>query len=302
MPEPTVLVPVDGSPASERAIAFLGALKKLGEFRVRLIRVQEDEGGAEGGAIAAYLERLKTNVVSATGLHVDWIRPVGIPHAHIQAEAANPWVSLLVMSTHGRSGIERWRIGSVADKTLRGAPCPTLLMGPDAEPPQEIRQILVPLDGSRLAEEAVPVAAALSRKLDASVRLISVSLPPTYDYGAAAAAVTPELMEASRKAAEGYLEYARGAFDESRVSTSVIIGFPATVLLEELASRPVDLVVMTSHGRHGFVRWALGSVTDRLIRGPVPVLVLHPGHGARLQPLIGPAEAGAPAQEVTAGS
>jgi nucleotide-binding universal stress UspA family protein len=286
VPQPTILVPLDGSPSSERAISFIAALKKLGQFRVLLIRVQEVEDETGPDEIARYLGQVQKRIEESTGLHVGWTHPAGVPHAHIQAEAANPWVSMLVMSTHGRSGVERWRIGSVADKTLRGAPCPTLLIGPDAEPAGEIKKLLVPLDGSNLAEEAVPVASALSRKLNASVRLITACPPPTVDYGTEAA-VTPQLIEASRESAERYLDQAKRAFEERLVSTSVVLGFPTNVLLGELTSQPVDLVVMTSHGRHGFVRWALGSVTDRLIRGPTPVLVLHPGQGARLQSLLG---------------
>jgi nucleotide-binding universal stress UspA family protein len=281
----TILVPLDGSPSAERAIPFLGELKKVGEFRVRLIRVRED-GEPSADEIASYLDHVQKGIEQSTGLAVDWVHPAGLPHAHIQAEAANPWVSLLIMSTHGRTGLERWRIGSVADKTLRGAPCPTLLVGPDAEPGREIKSILLPLDGSALAAEAVPVAASLSRKLGARIRLITACPPPTVDYGTGAA-VTPQLIEASRESAERYLASVKAAFDDALVSTSVILGFPANVLLDELASEPVDLVVMTSHGRHGFVRWALGSVTDRLIRGPTPVLVLHPGQSARLQSLLG---------------
>ena len=73
------------------------------------------------------------------------------------------------------------------------------------------------------------------------------------------------------------------------VETAVLSGPPSQALLTDLKENRSDLVIMTSHGHTGFIKWALGSVTDRLIRGPVPVLVLRPSShvGDRLLPLAG---------------
>jgi nucleotide-binding universal stress UspA family protein len=90
-------------------------------------------------------------------------------------------------------------------------------------------------------------------------------------------------------AASRYLQEAARELDTPRpVETAVLSGPPAHALLADLKENRPDLVIMTSHGHTGFIRWALGSVTDRLIRGPVPVLVLRPidEAGERLKPLM----------------
>ncbi|MPZ50549.1 MAG: hypothetical protein GEU75_14840 [Dehalococcoidia bacterium] len=288
MPLATVLVPLDGSQLAEAALEYLPTLQAMGELRVTLIGVSaSDEANRVNPA--TYLAELAEATQKKLELEVDWICRRGTPDAQILAEAANPWIVMLLMSSHGKSGIEPWRLGSVADKVIRGASCPTLVVSPAAarrKAPDAFRRILVPLDGSALAEEALTVATGFVRKLGSNLSLVAAYVPPAVPPVPWPGSTYADFLESSALAAEGYLTGLELDDVGDEVERAAVHGHPAEVLLSQIAERSIDLVIMTSHGRHGFVRWALGSVTDRLIRGPVPVLVIQPGQGERLVKLL----------------
>jgi nucleotide-binding universal stress UspA family protein len=141
--------------------------------------------------------------------------------------------------------------------------------------------ILVPLDGSEIAEQALPVAASMARRTGAPLHLVSVhepvplvGMPPGYPV------VALDLEHEIHANLTAYLEsvaaVARANLPTS-VLTSVLTGGAATGLCEYAASHAVNLVVMTTHGRGGPSRWWLGSVADRMLRRlDMPVLLLHP--------------------------
>jgi nucleotide-binding universal stress UspA family protein len=289
MPTSTALVPLDGSLLAEQVLDYLPTLKGIGQFRVTLISVAPDEDSHP--RVSAYLDELASRTQKNTGLMVDWVSHVGLPYAHILARAVDPGVDLLLMATHGRNSAEPWRLGSVADKVIRGTPCPALLIGPEAASrgaPHAIRRVLCPLDGSSLAEEALPVAKEMAERLHARLRIATAYLPqpvppiPWPDRSFA------ELIGSSAEAAADYL--ANRYPDVEAIERVTELGLPGEVLLNQLAEGSIDLVVMMSHGRHGFVKWALGSVTDRLIRGPTPVLVMQPGQSSHLVRLLSGAD------------
>lgn len=154
------------------------------------------------------------------------------------------------------------------------------------------QRILVPLDGSALAEQALPVAARLARAVAGEVVLAHmVFTPRAYQYY--------DVAEAEVKEARDYLEALSSseelAGDGTRVAVTVSIAHPASGLLSLIESQQIDLVVMSSHGYTGFKRWALGSVAEKVARhSPVPVLLLRKGGpvpvGAQLE-MEGPVRA-----------
>jgi nucleotide-binding universal stress UspA family protein len=189
--------------------------------------------------------------------------------------------SMVIVASHGRGFLGRVVVGSVADRIARVAEVPVLVVHPTrgnmaahADSTARVHRLVVPLDGSPLAREAVPVAAALGRQLGVPLHLVRAlptreeiaahPEPMVSDYyedmiGAATEALTSE---AGRRRAAGL-----------EVTTSTAIGSPAAAILDELNAH--DLVVMTSHGRGGVRRWLLGSVAERLIRaGEAPVLLV----------------------------
>lgn len=143
------------------------------------------------------------------------------------------------------------------------------------------RGILVPLDGSELAEQALPVGASLARKAGATLHLVSVHEPmPVTPMPPEMPALPFDLEEGVRAELAEYLEsvaaVARAGLT-TPVTTSVPTGPAAVALCDYVESQPVDLVVMTTHGRGGLSRWWLGSVADRMLRRlEVPALLLHP--------------------------
>jgi nucleotide-binding universal stress UspA family protein len=192
---------------------------------------------------------------------------------------------LIAMATHGRSGIGRWVYGSVADKVLHGASVPVLLVRArpaataGAVPP---RRILLPLDGSELAEQALPLALALAERAGAelilaqSIASAAMALANPYGYGVGAA----ELLEHVQAGAQAYLEDVGQRLADGRltVRTEVRLEPAAEAILDVASEKQADLIVMSTHGRSGVGRWVLGSVADRVLRGTtVPVLLVRSG-------------------------
>jgi len=142
------------------------------------------------------------------------------------------------------------------------------------------QRILVPLDGSVRAEYALPIAARIARASGGSIHLLEVVSPPI-DYGGAfamAPMVTEQLIESETSVATDYLQTvaASPSLAGIQTTTEVVFGIPTQYILAEAKSGEVDLVVLCSHGRTGFARWALGSVAHALAHeSPVPTFVLR---------------------------
>jgi nucleotide-binding universal stress UspA family protein len=291
-----VLVPLDGSRLAEHALAFLPSLSRLGNLEVTLLSVvdfteevmrilPQEETQREHNLLATYQREvradLETHLQATVKTEVMWGGAADFILDQVERDAPD----LLIISTHGRSGLARWSRGSVADKVLRDAVCPVLAVGPKAMehgqwmgdgavPP--FAQVLVPLDGSEPSEEALPVAARWAECFGSHLHLLRVMpfapLATTF--------VTPvDTIESEIKlAGQDYLDsVADGLSISGEVIRSVRIGTPARAIDTYIAENQVDLVVMTSHARRGIVRAALGSVTDRIIGSGPPVLVIRPG-------------------------
>jgi len=298
-----VLVPLDGSRVAEHSLVYLEPLKRLGESQVLLVSVVDETEDfhslspseakeRETNLLSTYLREVSADVERHVGIEVETKVVSGTPATRLVEEARRYAPDLLVISTHGRSGGSRWRLGSVADKVIRGADCNTLVIGPksseletwlDAGAIAPFKSILVPLDGSGLSEKALEVAQSFAQAFDSTLHLVrAVPIPVMADGFAGEAAYMPQLMEGM---VEGAREYLQGAAQKLnppvKVIIEVLIGYAAARLEEYAAEHGIDLIVMTSHGRGGLVRTALGSVTDRLLAaGTAPVLVVRPAAGA----------------------
>jgi nucleotide-binding universal stress UspA family protein len=291
-----IMVPLDGSRLAEHSLVYLDALRSVGESQVLLLSVVDeaedlraldpDEALArEENILATYLREVAGDVKQHLGIEVETRVVAGSPAVSILEQAANYSPDLLVISTHGRSGISRWRLGSVADKVIRGAVCNTLVVGPkaaergtwiDARIMEPFKSLLVPLDGSGLAETALPVAAMFAESYGAQIHLVRVVQVPATADGMGVISSMPDLLDTLIEAARSYLSSAATKLGRPDVKTDVLVGGAAWQLEDYVAGNAIDLVIMTSHGRGGFVRTALGSVTDRLLGGAAPVLVVRP--------------------------
>jgi nucleotide-binding universal stress UspA family protein len=289
-----VLIPLDGSRRAETPLAYLGALKQMGDLQVRLLSVvdETEEFGAlrgreaedrEFNLLSTYLREVAADIEKHVGIAVECRVRRGHPAGNIEADAVDFKPDLLLISTHGRSGIDRWRLGSVADKVVRAAICNTLVIGPNAveqtkwlegDLTKPFGSILVPLDGSQLAEAALPVAASFAGAFGSDIHLVqAVAIPAMTAINEGA--YMPDLLDLTVGGARDYLARLAGQLPKLKVHTKIVVG-PPILELESYITTGIDLVVMTSHGRGGMLRTALGSVTDRLLGGPAPVLVVRP--------------------------
>ena len=288
-----ILVPLDGSPLGDRVLPYVRMLgKKLGA-KVELFRVfdphpeylypdhyqfwpHNDYSVYCREEVTAALDRAKIQLeragISATAvMHgpetvaTKGVHRYGTPAEHIVTESEKEPDTLIVMSTHGRSGVGRWVMGSVSDKVLRATDKPLLIIcakGNDAILDGTIGHIIVPQDGSALAEKILPHAIALAKALEARVCLVRATQDDEADAG--------EL---------GHLERLAERFrDEGVVEVDELLlhGDPAMAIVDLTHEYPDALVAMTTHGRSGLGRWLMGSVADRVVRHAAgPVLVLR---------------------------
>ncbi|PZR99788.1 MAG: hypothetical protein DLM69_07040 [Candidatus Chloroheliales bacterium] len=189
---------------------------------------------------------------------------------------ADAGYDLVVMSTHGRSGLVRTLLGSVAEQVVREAGLPVLLVSSHQQMSEGVGgalsfdRILVPLDGSGFAEQTLPLAVAIAKASGGRLLLLKVveEVPPLPPY---------TLVPGHPIYANSYLKRLVRGETLERVPCEVIgfEGDPATTILAAQEARNCSLIVMTTHGRTGLVRFIRGSVAEEVIKGSaVPVLVL----------------------------
>lgn len=219
-----------------------------------------------------YLTRIRANMCR-TFKDVKWHIRVeeGDAASMIVDVAQEENADLIVMSTHGRSGVGRWLLGSVTEKVLRHAHCPVLAV----RSKQPLQKILITLDGSELAEESIPFSIALAKAFDANVTLLQVQPnAPLLDIEAATSLDAYEYglgqryMQDFFEDANTYLEAIWHKWQKEGISinTAVREGNPAKAILEFARLNEVDLICMTTHGRTGLRRWTYGSVTEKVLR------------------------------------
>jgi nucleotide-binding universal stress UspA family protein len=276
-----LLVPLDGSALAETALPYAEALAALTGGTLYLVRAAPPD---EQAAALAYLQQVAQRL-QAQGMSVEPRVLTGPAAEAIAYEALRCQADLMVLATHGRTGIARWVLGSVADALLHQIATPCLLVRPgqrrwEGRP----RRVLVPLDGSELAERALEPATALAAP-EGELLLYQV-LPPA----AATAAdlehdpTWSEILEEIRAEVLRYLERVAERLRTAgyRVRTATDYGEPAACIADCARREEADLIVLSSHGRSGLARWLLGSVADALVRrAPVPLLLLRPLLAAR---------------------
>ncbi|HNP72483.1 MAG TPA: universal stress protein, partial [Kouleothrix sp.] len=209
-----------------------------------------------------------------------------VAHA-LAAAAEQPGVELVAMTTHGRSDISRFWLGSVTEHLIHHAPAPLLLVQPGSAAPDlaasvAFRRILVPLDGSQAAEQMLERAIAFGQPWGACYYLlhaIDLQLEETIATLAPVPTTQSEI-ETEAEQARAYMEQAARPLHDRQldVKTDVLLGTPvAAVILGYAAERQVDLIAIKTHGRGGFARLVLGSTADKVLRAAqVPVLLHRP--------------------------
>lgn len=288
----SILVPVDGSTLAEAAIPYALAVAERTRARVQFVFVYQDGIPLEPIELARqYLTQLTARAKERLGDCVSSALLNGPVVPTLVKQARKIGAELVVITTHGRGGLERAWLGSVTDQLIRSIGIPLLVVRPREGVPVlkfEPSEILVPLDGSPLAETALQPAAALARPWDAELTLVQIVYPVRVVGELAMAAAQSSDQELTAMARESATEYLRQAAERLRISGVkasgvALIGtdLPAHQLRELASPGRVSLVAIATHGRGGIRRFILGSLTDKLVRtADVPVLVVPPAPAA----------------------
>jgi nucleotide-binding universal stress UspA family protein len=213
--------------------------------------------------------------------------------AEVILDAASAESAILIaMATHGQGGGKRWLLGTVAQKVLQAAKNPLLLIRPQEGTPlsgsARLETLVVPLDGSHLAEEIFPHVVYLASGLGLQVVLLRTYALPTAGYFLAAHVPPPdmaELREKTKKEIEDYLRAIEKKLTVQgvpKVFSVVAEGGGAEHIIDLAKKSPGGMVAMSTHGRSGIGRWVLGSVTDRVVSYcGEPVLVIRPAPASK---------------------
>lgn len=291
-----ILIPIDGSVCSDQAMQQgLGLAQRLGA-QVVLLHVIEDLGQQFSPVLETYwlestLERELTERAQEVlqggaqqaqqlGLSVQTLTQHNRASAGILQEAQG--CDLIVMGTHGRSGMQRWLLGSVAEAVLQQAPCPVLVVREGSHPHAlHWQKLLLTTDGSAASQQALQVGLDLAQTLGLQATVVYVQekdLPPLL-IGPETMPYYAQLMQDLEAWAQQSLQTAQNLAHAVGVpcQSQLMQGHPVATLLE--ASQGFDLIVMGRHGRSGLEQLLLGSVTYGVLRhSQIPVLVVpHKG-------------------------
>ncbi len=268
-----ILVPIDISELTKAALPYAEELAGRLGSEIILLSVSES---AEAQDYHEHQIQVET-IIDATkhnaerylekpegkGIKVESVILVGHPAEEIVDYADKEDIDLIVMATHGRSGIGRWTLGSVADKVVRATKRPVALIRAksarlDVREKGILNKALVPLDGSKEGEAVIPYIEELASRLKAEVLLLQVG--------------------PLKANTEDYLEKVGGGLKGKGITTrfEVRVGDAAGEIIKLADEINADVVAMSTHGRSGISRWALGSVAERVLNaGNTPLLLVR---------------------------
>ena len=304
-----ILVPLDGSKLAEQVLPYVRLLGKMCQVPIVLLKsFALIYPPSTDPSHAVYLDRLYSyyrneaeeylghvkSSLSGLGVPVSTWTPEGDAAAQIIAEAERVPGTIIAMATHGRSGISRLVMGSVTNRVLHAATDPLLVIRAKTEDEftkdVDLKSIIVPVDGSPLAEQVLPHAAHMAELMGLSVTLLrvtplmekyqSVIGNSRFEGGTSFQYDTFEgLVKEADAQASRYLDklekdlYGMGVVS---VNKRVVRGLPDNAIVDMAHQVPSTLVAMTTHGRSGIGRWVLGSVADGVVRrSGNPVFVIR---------------------------
>jgi nucleotide-binding universal stress UspA family protein len=296
----TILVPLDGSELAEIAIPYAEELAGKFGSKVILLNVRKPSEDPNNPELEAYLKEMIAIVeqdikkspdlplgekVKVESVTIGLSGLLTHPAEEILNYTEKKNISLIIIATHGRTGIKRWALGSVAEKVVRASTKPILLVRANIDGHKKISlsNILVPLDGSKQSETLLPYIKNLASELKSKIILLHVISQPYQIYtgteGVVEVCYTREELKMKRVDAKNYLErLGRLCIGKGIIfSTQVRVGEAAEEIIK-LAEKPnIDLVAMSTHGRSGFSRWEHGSIADKVLHaGNTPLLLVRP--------------------------
>lgn len=298
-----ILVPLDGSDLAEVALPYAEELsKRLGSGLVLFYA-----GDPDRSAHQEYLERLQQKIrrhaqkqqakypnAAIPIPDVEIVVIDGNPAEGIVDYAADTGIDLTIMATHGRSGLSRWAMGSVADRVVRAISRPVCLIrasgsNADVRPDCLISRIFVPMDGSKPGEATLPYVETLAQKTNTEVVLFQL-VDKREECGNEVNWM--ELRNAVERNAKTYLRRLEANLINKGIAVRTIVEFGTNPdrHIVDLAERTQSaVVVMSTHGRSGVNRLMFGSIAEKVLRsGTTPLLLVRsPGSEPETAPVTG---------------
>lgn len=292
----TILVPLDGSELAEVALPYAEELAGKSGSAITLVYVVEPSPCSPDRMYRTYIGQMAQLTRQLAERYVEGPekKTIKVDSKILNGDAAEEILkyadrtstSLIVMATHGRSGLKHWSMGSVADKVIRASKHPVWLIRakgarPDVREKDVLDRALVPLDGSKESEVVIPYIEELASALKAEVTLLQV-LPLGYQgiggEGYEYIYYRASQMESDKAYVQGYLDKIAAQLKEKgvEVKSQVRFGNAAEEIIKLAADIRADVVVMATHGRSGIGRWVLGSVAERILHeGYSPLLLVR---------------------------
>jgi nucleotide-binding universal stress UspA family protein len=284
-----VLVPLDGSELAERAIPYAKTIAKTKGSELILFTVSIAAVEQLDRPMKAYLE-LNANALQSQGIKASIAIAYGNVADEIVSFADKSNIDLIIISTHGYSGIKRWVLGSVARKVLYGT-CVQVLLTKSKSPKVskvELKKLLLPLDGSPFAEAPITFIDDLTKGTKTEIVLTTVCEPPLVpSYGDRPINPTwkthrDALWAETQQQASEYLNKVKTGLEKQgmKIKSQVIpgeLGRIAESIMQAAQKEKVDLIAMTTHGRSGVSRWVYGGVANRIVEESLqPALLIRP--------------------------
>jgi nucleotide-binding universal stress UspA family protein len=292
-----VLLATDFSHCAARALDYALAIASWWKAELHVLHILEFLPGMnpEYPVNQMYLDQLRKDAAShvsniekraaEAGLPVRTTIDLGIPSQRIEAVAAQVVADLIVMGTHGRTGLEHVLVGSTAERVVRAASCPVLSIKAGAEEPQEtaeragglrVRRLLIPIDFSASSMEALEYGVQFAKQLGSAVTILHVLEPVAYGLDFTLGGSVEWRQQ--KVHAEGRLEILGALCTSNGVKADQVLkaGFPADSIREYAGLQPSNLIIMGTHGRRGVSRFVSGSVAEAVLRlAPCPVLTVR---------------------------
>jgi nucleotide-binding universal stress UspA family protein len=279
-----LLVPYDDTAQSAVALPVARAVARATEAAIRLVRIVPP-GAGHGERLRARdsLERVAAEL-SAGGVPVSIEVDQGdVPEQLLSAIQATD-ADLVVMSTHGRSGVARAIVGSVAERLVQHSPVPVLVVRPGGTRVTSLRTLLVPVDGTPGGALALAAATGLARATSARIVLLQVAVPvPMWLFasefsGALAVPIESTWDEDALTSAQNNVDRLARKLGNAgfQAEGRAVAGDPAASIVSAATEIGADLIVMSTRSLVGPARALLGSTADAVVRtAPTPVLLVR---------------------------
>ncbi|WP_423747143.1 universal stress protein (plasmid) [Haladaptatus sp. SPP-AMP-3] len=288
-----ILIPTDGSRGATAGARHGLTLARAFDSRVHLLSVVDERAYSArlvdiDRDIREHREALEDRAEEAVdelaelaadaNVQSERVVEHGIPSEAIRSFVDERGIDLVSMGTHGRTGLDRYLLGSVTERVVRTSDVPVLTSREAAESETSYDAILLPTDGSDAAAGAVEHGLSIAERYGATVHALSVvdvrQLTGMYETDSWTPRLLDVVEEARERSVEGVAERAKDRGLD--VTTHVEHGIPSSVIREYVPEQDIDLVTMGTHGRTGLDRYLIGSVTERTVRtSDVPVLTVH---------------------------